>query len=162
LVLDVRNSFGRVAEEGARVAELFVPGGPAAILQSRSGEKTDLVLGSDRVKYAGPLVVLLNRGSSGAAEIMSSAIRHADRADLVGERTSGRSAVQKTIPMGDGSALVLSVSQYWTPDDKPLLGRGLEPSVEVREPSINGTEGGDPILEKALELLAEKRTKAAA
>jgi C-terminal processing protease CtpA/Prc len=64
--------------------------------------------------------------------------------------------------MGDGSALVLSVSQYWTPDDKPLLGQGITPSVEVREPSINGTESGDPILEKALELLAEKRAKAAA
>jgi carboxyl-terminal processing protease len=162
LVLDVRNSFGRVAEEGAHVAGLFVSGGLAARLQGRSGEKTDLVLDEGRVKYTGPLVVLLNRGSSGAAEIMAGAIQHAERADLVGARTSGRSAVQKTLPMGDGSALVLSVSQYWTPDDKPLLGKGLEPSVEVREPSPNGTQVGDPILEKALELLAEQRAKAAA
>jgi carboxyl-terminal processing protease len=141
LVLDVRNSFGRVAEEGAHVAGLFVSGGLAARLQGRSGEKTDLVLDEGRVKYTGPLV---------------------ERADLVGARTSGRSAVQKTIPMGDGSALVLSVSQYSTPDDKPLLGKGLEPSVEVREPSPNGMQVGDPILEKALELLAEQRAKAAA
>jgi carboxyl-terminal processing protease len=162
MVLDVRNSFGRIAEEGAKVAELFVSGGLAARLQGRSGEKTDLVLTPERVRYDGPLAVLLNRGSSGAAEIMAGAIQHAERAELVGERTSGRSAVQKTIPLGDGSALVLSVSQYWTPDDKPLLGKGIEPSVEVREPASGEGQVGDPILEKALELLAGERTKAKA
>jgi carboxyl-terminal processing protease len=159
LVLDVRNSFGRIAEEGTHVAELFVSGGLAARLQGRSGEKTDLVLSSERVRYDGPLAVLLNRGSSGAAEILASAIQHAERAELVGERTSGRSAVQKAIPLGDGSALVLSVSQYWTPDEKALLGKGIEPSVEVREPVSGEGNIGDPILEKALELLAEQRTK---
>jgi carboxyl-terminal processing protease len=159
MVLDVRNSFGRVAEEGANVAELFVSGGVAARLQGRSGEKTDLALSPEKVKYDGPLAVLLNRGSSGAAEILAGAIKHAERAELVGERTSGRSAVQKAIPLGDGSALVLSVSQYWSPDDKPLLGEGIEPSVEVREPSLGEGNVGDPILEKALELLAAERDK---
>jgi carboxyl-terminal processing protease len=162
MVLDVRNSFGRVAEEGSQVAELFVPGGLAARLQGRSGEKTDLVLAAERVKYEGPLVVLVNRGSSGAAEILASAIRHAQRAELVGLKTSGRSAVQKAIPLGDGAALVLSVSQYWTPDEKPLLGKGIEPSVEVEEPALGEEKVGDPILEKALEILAGERAQAKA
>jgi carboxyl-terminal processing protease len=160
LVLDVRNSFGRIAEEGVRVAELFVSGGIAARLQGRSGEKSELTLAAGRVKFQGPLVVLMNQGSSGAAEILAAAIRHATRAELVGERTSGRSAVQKTIPMGDGAALVLSVSQYWTPDEKPLLGKGLEPTVEVRERASSDEQIGDPILEKALEVLTEKRAEA--
>jgi carboxyl-terminal processing protease len=160
LVLDVRNSSGRSAEDGASVAELFVAGGVAAQLQSRSGEKSDVELATDRVVFEGPLVVLMNHDSSGAAEIMVSALRHANRAELVGEQTSGRSAVQKAIPLGDGSALVLSVSQYFTPDDKPILGEGLEPTVEVRGRRSGDEQVGDPILEKALELLKGSEVKA--
>jgi carboxyl-terminal processing protease len=89
-----------------------------------------------------------------------SALRHADRAQLIGEKTSGRSAVQKAIPLGDGSALVLSVSQYFTPDEKPILGEGLEPTVEVRGRRFGEEQVGDPILEKALEILKESGAKA--
>ena len=160
LVLDIRNSFGRMAEDGVRVAELFVSGGVAARLQGRSGEKTDLNLATDRVVYEGPMVVLMNRSSSGAAEILASALHHAKRAELVGGKTSGRSAVQKTIPLGDGAALVLSVSQYFTPDEKPLLGEGIEPSIEVDEGLYAEDRVGDPILEKGLEVLAEAQTPA--
>jgi carboxyl-terminal processing protease len=160
LVLDIRNSFGRLAEDGVHVAELFVSGGVAARLQSRSGEKTDLELETGRVVFEGPIVVLMNRASSGSAEIFASALRHAERAELVGEQTSGRSAVQKAIPLGDGAALVLSVSQYFTPDEKPLLGEGVEPSVEVKEGLYQEERVGDPILEKGLEILAEMKTPA--
>jgi carboxyl-terminal processing protease len=162
LVLDVRNSFGRVAEDGVRVAELFVSGGLAARLQGRNGVKSDLELAIGRAVFNGPMAVLVNQGSSGAAEILASAIRNADRAELVGQRTSGRSAVQKVIPLEDGAGLVLSVSQYFTPDDKPLLGSGIEPSVEAKEPSYGEDQVGDPILEKALEVLAKSRVKVAA
>ncbi len=117
-------------------------------------------LAPDRVVFEGPLVVLMNHDSSGAAEIMVSALRHADRAELVGEQTSGRSAVQKAIPLGDGSALVLSVSQYFTPDDKPILGKGLEPTVEVKGRGYGEDEVDDPILEKALEILSKVKTPA--
>ncbi len=154
IVVDVRNSFGRVAAEGAYVAELFVAGGVAARLQSRNGETTDVTLASDQVAFAGPIAVLINRGSSGAAEIVASAIRSANRGELIGVQTSGRSAVQKTIPLGDGAAIVLSVGQYWTPDGKALLGEGLEPTVEVPRPA-DTPEDEDPVLDKALELLKE-------
>ena len=137
IVLDVRNSFGRIAADGARIAELFVAGGVAARLQTRDGETTDVTLASDQVAFDGPIAVLINRGSSGssgAAEIVASAIRSANRGELVGVSTSGRSAVQKTIALRDGAALVLSVGQYWTPDGKVMLGEGLEPTVEVPRP----------------------------
>lgn len=164
LVLDLRNSFGRRAEEGARVAELFVSGGLAAKLERRNGDKSALELSADRVIFRGPLAVLVNHASSGAAEILAAAIAHAGRAEVVGETTSGRAALQRTIPLGDGSGLVLSVSQYWSPDEKPLLGSGMEPSVKVREPRREEDRRGDPILEKALELLAsdEGQSKVAA
>jgi len=100
------------------------------------------------------MVVLINRGSSGAAEIVASGIRSASRGELVGVQTSGRSAVQKTMELGDGAALVLSVGQYWTPDGKVLLGEGLEPTVEVSRPADTPADE-DPVLDKALEILEQ-------
>ncbi len=163
LVVDVRNSFGRLAEEGAKVAELFVSGGVAARLQSRKGESTDVRLAPDRVAFAGDMVLLVNGESSGAAEIVASAFRAAKRGEILGVPTSGRSAVQKAISLGDGTAVVLSVAQYWTPDGKPLLGEGLEPTVTVERTPEDEEAGIDPVLEKAIEVLgdAAKLKKAA-
>jgi carboxyl-terminal processing protease len=161
IVVDVRNSFGRVADDGARVAELFVSGGVAARLQSRKGETTDLRLATDQVAFDGPIAVLINRGSSGAAEIVASAVRAGQRGELVGVQTSGRSTVQKAIALGDGTGLVLSVGQYWTSDGKALLGEGLEPTVEVVRP-VETPEEEDPVLDKALEILEADALKKAA
>jgi carboxyl-terminal processing protease len=73
----------------------------------------------------------------------------------VGVPTSGRAAVQKALSLGDGTAIILSVAQYWTPDGKALLGNGLEPTVAV-ERSAEDAEGTDPILDKAREVLTEE------
>ncbi len=155
LVVDVRNSFGRLAEEGAKVAELFIPGGVAARLQSRKGETADVRLAPDRVAFAGDMVLLVNGGSSGAAEIVASAFRTAKRGEILGVPTSGRSAVQRAISLGDGTAVVLSVAQYWTPDGKPLLGEGLEPTVTVERTPEDEEQGIDPVLNKAIEVLGD-------
>jgi carboxyl-terminal processing protease len=155
LVVDVRNSFGRLAEEGAKVAELFVPGGVAARLQSRKGETSDVRLAPDRVAFSGDMVLLVNGGSSGAAEIVASAFRTAKRGEILGVPTSGRSAVQRAISLGDGTAVVLSVAQYWTPDGKPLLGEGLEPTVTVERTLEDEAKGIDPVLDKAIEVLGD-------
>lgn len=162
LVLDLRDSFGRMAEEGADVAALFVSGGVAAILQNRNGTSTNLHIESGGVIFEGPMTVLVNRGTSGAAEILGSAMRHAERGELVGERTAGRGGVQKAIPLKDGSGLILSVSQYSTPEGEALLGTGLEPGVEVEVSAQGEPSDGDPILEKAIEILSTEQSKAAA
>lgn len=163
LVVDVRNSFGRRAAEGAQVAELFMSGGVAAILENRSGVKTDLTIEPGRVVFDGPVTVLVNRGTSTAAEIFGSAVQNVERGELVGERTAGRGGVQKAIPLDDGSGLVLSVSQYSTPKGETLLGKGLEPTVEVGDSFEADDNGdGDPILEKAIEILSESKARKAA
>lgn len=161
LILDIRNSYGRIAEDGARVAELFVDGGVAARLQSRKGETSELTLERGHVAFDGPVAVLINRGSSGSAEIVASAFKTAERGELLGVPTSGRSAVQKALSLGDGAGIVLSVAQYWTPDGKPLLGEGLEPTIEV---AMTGEEEDDedPVIDRALEVLKEAAAKKAA
>ncbi len=162
LVVDVRNSFGRTAAEGAEVAELLISGGVAAILENRGGDKTDLAIESGRVVFSGPITVLVNRGTSTAAEIFGSAVQHAERGELVGERTAGRGGVQKTISLDDGAGLVISVAQYSTPKGVALLGKGLEPTVEVGDSFQADNGEGDPILEKAIEILSKSEARKAA
>ncbi len=164
IVLDVRNSFGRLAEEGARVAELFISGGTAAELVSRKGETTELSLAADRVAWQGPTVLVINGASLGAAEILASAFATSQRAELVGVQTSGRAAVQKTIALGDGAGVVLSVAQYQTPEGESILGKGIAPTVELSRADRQATENDeDVLLDKALEVLSEQtKAKAAA
>ena len=143
------------------MAELFVSGGLAARLQGRSGEKTDLDLATGRVMFDGPMVVLLNRSKLGSRRDYGE--RHsACRAGRARRWTNLRDAVRFRRPFlwGTGRLSCLSVSQYFTPDDKPLLGEGIEPSVEVDEACTAEDRVGDPILEKGLEVLAETETPA--
>ena len=155
IVLDVRNSFGRLAEEGTSVAQLFISGGVAARLETRNGETTDLTMSKDQVVFDGEMVVLINHGSSAAAEIVASAFRSSNRGELVGVQTSGRSAVQKVIELDSGAGLVISVAKYSTADGKPLLGVGLEPTIEAFR-TAETPEEEDPLLEKATEILQQK------
>jgi carboxyl-terminal processing protease len=82
------------------------------------------------------------------------------RAELVGEHTIGRAALQKLIKLPDGSGLWLSTSRYLTPAGTPLHEKGLEPTVPVDEPDVEFGQTpppGDPVLDKALERLTDKK-----
>src|SRR5207253_7941613 len=108
-----------------------------------------------------PVLVLLDVGTSGAAELFASALSGNMRADLMGEHTIGRAAIQRLIKLPDSSGMWLSTSRYLTPAGTPLHEKGLEPTVAVEEPE--STEFGqpapttDPILDKAIERLSEKK-----
>ena len=78
-----------------------------------------------------PLVVLVNHGTSGAAEIVAAALADNKRAELVGEKTFGEGAQQKTFEMADGSALILSVAKYKSPAGKTFEDEGVTPATVV-------------------------------
>jgi carboxyl-terminal processing protease len=75
------------------------------------------------------LVVVVNRGTAGAAEIAAAALLDSKRADVVGERTYGNAAVRKAIKMDDGGALILSVAKYYSPGGKAIQDTGVTPNV---------------------------------
>ena len=107
-----------------------------------------------------PVLILLDSGTSGAAELFASAMSSNMRADLIGEHTIGRTAIQSLIKLPDSTGLWISTSRYLTPDGTPLHEKGLEPTVPVEEPDVEFGEApppGDPILDKALERLSLKR-----
>jgi len=96
-----------------------------------------------------PLAVLTNRGTADGAEIAASALLGNKRAKVIGERTYGDAAQRKAITMDDGSAIILSVAKYYSPDGKAIQDNGVTPDTLVAEAeaAVNYDENGEPIPE---------------
>jgi carboxyl-terminal processing protease len=131
LVLDLRyNSEGDEAE-GVAVANLFLSKGTIGSLQGQKYEKVTYTADPQKKITDLPVVVLVNRGTAGAAELVASAILDNSRGDVLGDKTFGEGSVQKLIEVPDGSALILSVAKYYTPNGKIIQDTGITPNVQV-------------------------------
>lgn len=156
LLIDVRQASSGAPASGLGVARLFVRTGTLAILESKAGESVErqtISAAPGDGSISDPVTVLIDTGSSGAAELFAAALAGNRRADLVGERTIGRVAVQKLIALPDGSGLWLSTGRYLQPDGSVLHDKGLEPTVAVDEPDVEFGQPaptGDPIFDRAL------------
>ncbi len=164
LILDLRGAaFGSPAE-GARVAELFVKGGVVGRLAGTKVPEQVLTADPARSAWDRPLAVLVDSGTAGAAEIVAAALLDSGVSPIVGERTFGRAALQKAVPLPEGG-LVLTVAKYSSPKGNAIHGKGVEPTVPVAAASEEDEEAGaaarDPVLEKALEILKGESKKAA-
>jgi carboxyl-terminal processing protease len=105
------------------------------------------------------VTLLVTTGTSGAAELFAAALEGNKRAELVGERTLGRAALQKLVPLPDGRGLWLTYARYLTPSGDVIQGRGLTPAVAVDEPDVDFGEPrptNDAILDAALDRLHKK------
>jgi len=131
LVLDLRNDSEGNEEEGVAVANLFLNKGLIATLQGQKYEKATYNADPQKKITDLPLAVLVNRGTFGAAEIVAAAVMDNHRGDVVGGKTFGEGSVQKLIEVPDGSALILSVAKYYTPDGKVIQDTGITPNVQV-------------------------------
>ena len=131
LVLDLRDDSEGDEEEGIATANLFLNHGLITYLE---GQKyTRVTYNADPQKKITdlPLVVLVNRGTSGPAEIVAASILENARGDILGDKTFGDGSVQKLIEVPDGSALILSVAKYYTPKGKAIQENGITPNIEV-------------------------------
>ncbi len=161
LIIDLRGTAEGAPVLGVAPARLFVPEGVIASSESRNGTKEEMSAASGDGSVTLPVTLLVNNGTSQAAEVFAAALSGHKRADLVGEHTLGRAAVQEIVALPDGSALWLSTTRFVGPDGTPIHGKGLAPDAEVDEPSVEFGETApttDPILDKALERIggAEK------
>jgi len=131
LVLDLRYNSDGDEEEGVAVANLFLGKGTIATLQGQKYDKVTYIADAQKKVTDLPLVVLVNRGTAGAAELVASAIQDNQRGDVVGDKTFGEGSIQKLIEVPDGSALILSVAKYYTPNGKIIQDTGVTPNVLV-------------------------------
>ena len=165
LVLDLRSAATGSLKNAVALSELFIKGGVVAKLATRNAPEQTLVASDAASAWSGPLAILVDRGTAGAAEIAAGCLGESDRASLFGENTFGRAGVQKQIPLESGGGLLLTVSRYLTPKGQSINGKGVLPKTLVRNPEALdafGAPGKDPVLDKAVETLKATALKAAA
>lgn len=161
LIIDLRNNPGGLLDVTAKIADELLAEGVIVYTETRDGEKD--YYKSKKSNTDLPLVVLVNGGSASASEILAGAIKDYDRGELIGSKTFGKGIVQRIspLPTKDGSAIKLTISEYFTPNGKNIHGIGIEPDIVVELPEdIKGIGlenlKEDNQLQKALEVIKDK------
>jgi carboxyl-terminal processing protease len=183
LVLDLRECGRGPVSEAVAVARLLIPSGNIATLRGQTVSAETFSADPSKMVWKSPVSVLIDGTTSGAAEVLASAIIANRRGDVVGERSFGLASEQKLITLDDGSALFLTVANYYNSGGKSILEEGVTPSEVVRaaadqdtdvpedstaDSSTKETPTGprplspeDPIFHRALDLLKAPAKKAA-
>jgi carboxyl-terminal processing protease len=159
LIVDVRNSSTGDLAEGVAAARLFVGSGTIAVRESRSNGQVKIAAEKGDGAVTLPVTLLVDTGTSGPAEVFAAALAGNKRAELVGERTIGRTGVQELVKLPDGSALWITSTRYLTPAGAQLQAKGLEPDVVVDQPEgeFGAAAPPDAILQRAIEKLSTKK-----
>jgi carboxyl-terminal processing protease len=143
LILDLRNNAIGDMDEGVAVANLFIRRGLISYVEGQRYPRQSFVADESKFATDEPLVVLVNESTGGAAEIVAAAIIDNHRGEVVGARTFGMGSIQKTIPLEDGSALILSVAKYYTPIGKQIQESGVTPTEMVLQDRDRFAQQGD-------------------
>jgi carboxyl-terminal processing protease len=182
VILDLRNCGRGPVSEAISIARFFVPSGTLTTLRGQTASTQVFAAEPKQVIWKTPVSVLIDGTTSGAAEVLASAIVANHRGNVVGERTFGLASEQKLITLDDGSALILTTANYYNPSGKSILEEGVVPTEVVRaiadddsdvddsapETTPKKDDQGprplspeDPIYHKALDLLQTPVKKAA-
>ncbi len=160
VILDMRRVSGGNVDEGLSLARLFVAKGTLARRETRGREPETIAAQAGDGAITMATTILVDTGTTGAAEVFTAALAGNQRADVIGEHTIGRAAQQRLVKLPDGTGLWLTTTRYLTPDGKPLHGAGIEPSVTVDQPVVEFGQPAptdDPILDRALQRLTQKK-----
>jgi len=143
LVLDLRNDSEGDEAEGVATANLFLNHGTITYLQGQKFPREAFNADPAKCVTTLPIVVLVNRGTAGAAEVVAAAVLENARGDVVGDKTFGDGSVQKTIDLPDGGALILSVAKYYSPSGKAIQDTAVTPNVLVADEEDNAVPDDD-------------------
>lgn len=136
LIVDVRDNPGGLVTSVVEIADELVPEGLIVYMENSMGMRTDY--SADKAYLDIPLVVLVNGESASASEILAGAVRDRGVGTLVGTNTYGKGIAQSVFPLGDGSAVKITTSDYYTPNGENIHGKGIKPDIEVE--MDNGSE----------------------
>jgi carboxyl-terminal processing protease len=177
LILDLRNAAEGEESEGIATANLFLNHGTITYLQGQKYPREAFNADPQKAITNLPLVVLVNRGTAGPAEVVAAAILENARGDVVGDKTFGDGSIQKVIEIPDGSALILSVAKYYSPSGKAIQDSAVTPNVVVADNDDDGAlpddeqisppddnkrqrPQEDDQLQKAIQILKKRAAKA--
>ena len=153
VLLDLRGNGGGLLRESVLVSSIFIEDGTIVSTKGRRRPERKLEAEGDAIDEDIPVVVLVDRGSASASEIVTGALRDLERATVVGERTFGKGLVQEVEPLSNGGALDLTVASYYLPDGENISDKGIAPEVKARDKPRTRRDEALPI---ALDELVEK------
>lgn len=181
LILDLRDCSLGEPNEGISAANLFLNHGTITYLQGQKFPKETFTADASKAVTNLPIVVLVNRGTAGPAEIVAAAIMENARGDVLGDKTFGVGSVQKLLDLPNGSALILSIAKYYTPSGKAIQDTAVTPNILVADKDDDAVlpdedevqndneplkkekpKGPDQQLERAIQVLKGGNQKAAA
>jgi carboxyl-terminal processing protease len=143
ILLDVRYCAEGDENEGIAAANLFLNHGTITYLQGQKYPRQAFNADPAKAVTNLPVAVLVNRGTSGPAEIIAGAILENARGDIVGDKTFGDGSVQKTLELPDGGALILSIAKYYSPSGKAIQDAAVTPNVVVADAVDDGVSPDD-------------------
>jgi len=151
VLLDLRDVAAGDVPEAIRLANFFLKTGTIATLEGQKYPKQEFTADPAKaIDATAPLVVLVNRGTSGPGEVVAGAILDNKRGDLVGEKTFGEGSLQKTFDLPDGSAIILSIAKYASPSGKKYDEDAVTPGTLVassKDDLLGGDDDGGPQVE---------------
>ena len=163
LVIDLRDNPGGLLDVTCEMLDRMIKKGLLVYTVDKYGKRVDEDA-TDSDSFDKPVAILVNGNSASASEVFSGAMKDYKAATLVGTKTFGKGIVQSIVPFGDGTAMKVTVSKYYTPNGVNIHGTGIEPDVVV-ELSKDATKNGkydrknDNQLDKALDVVIDKLKK---
>lgn len=148
LVLDLRNNPGGLLTTCVEIAQKLVPKGEIVSIVDKQGNKETYTSSLEAPEY--PLVVLINKNSASASEILSGAIQDTKAGTIIGNTSYGKGSVQTILPMFEDDAVKLTIAKYYTPSGRSIDGTGITPDIEI---NLDENATSDTQLDKALEVL---------
>ena len=155
LIFDMRGNPGGLLTAAVDVGSRFINKGPIVITRERDGKENSL--DAEPEKYANlevPVVVLVDKNSASAAEIVTGALKDDQKATVVGEKTFGKASVQVLVDLKNGGALVITTAKYLTPNKVDISDKGVAPDVLVQASAEDEKTGRGAQLQKAVEVLS--------
>jgi len=141
VILDVRNNYGGLLMAAVSVSNLFLDGGVVVSIKSRIAGESQIFYARGRAAVPAdiPVIVLINRGSASASEIVAGALKDRGRAYLVGEKTYGKGSVQQVYPL-ERAGFKITTSRYFTPSDVNIDKVGIPPDREIFFPDFTESD----------------------
>jgi carboxyl-terminal processing protease len=141
LIMDLRNNGGGLLNQSIKVADLFIDEGNILSIKGRNNKNTKVFKASpSSVKRNYPMVVLINGGSASASEIVAGALQDHKRALILGTTSFGKGSVQTVETLRDGSGLKLTIARYYTPNDRSIQAKGIEPDIYLKQKRLDPNE----------------------
>ncbi len=159
VVFDMRNNGGGLVDSVVKMLDYLLPEGTVVYTMDRNDYKVEYSSDADNYKDI-PMTVLVNGNTASAAEIFTGAIRDFEYGTIIGTQTYGKGIVQSTVDLGDGTAVKITTSRYYTPSGECIHGTGITPDIVLEYEFLGGEDDSysveyDNQIQKALEVLGE-------